>query len=653
MKQKTNRKSNIQVEIPERPPKAWDRCHAYVARKRRFCRQQVKKFSYDPINKATSTETDQDEYIPRYCGNHFHLYPNGIPNENKNVNPKKRANENSDEPDRNSKKQKWKRIPCPIDPSHTIYEHMLKKHIRICPKAKLKNEIESQPYFVRDVNKGGYGPNFSNDFICKRVIEKDEKTAGRTLEKSKELAKAVLKVYKILFPTFSSNKENNLSNTNESKMAEEAGIAQLTASQLFNAIPLQDMSKLELNELSKAIFAHKIRTGGPRHVHQQASIIGHLRQKGLLQNTVNIIEMGAGRGCLGLLVAGVTSVIPSTDFSSKPGETIPFNKKLEINAKSNVNLVMVERAPSRFKAESRIRQAKKERNKSSTQSRLSPESQKSASVKEISSTPALYFELENVDFHRIRCDLAHVHLQSAIPSLLSNNESTNIKTTQNSHQSIDSTLSYSKKKTIVIAKHLCGSGTDLALKSLEPIASSLDGCAFATCCHGICNWDDYVGRLCLQDTFSRCCPNLFENSEKESMSFVPRFGREEFDLMRKWTSGCVHTEQDEVKDGDSNVTLESTMNNNKEKEDPRKDGKDKNENPDYSKNISNIVDSLELSCGIKGLGRACQRIIDYGRKMYMIEKLNFANAEIVYYVDEKVTPQNALIIALKNNTVKI
>ncbi len=52
------------------------------------------------------------------------------------------------------------------------------------------------------------------------------------------------------------------------------------------------------------------------------------------------------------------------------------------------------------------------------------------------------------------------------------------------------------------AKHLCGSGTDLALKSLQTIPTgNIDGCVMATCCHGLCEWSDYTGRDCLLRLF--------------------------------------------------------------------------------------------------------------------------------------------------------
>lgn len=46
------------------------------------------------------------------------------------------------------------RVPCPLDPSHTVWKHNLKKHVRICNKAKITQATAAQPYFVKDLNRG-------------------------------------------------------------------------------------------------------------------------------------------------------------------------------------------------------------------------------------------------------------------------------------------------------------------------------------------------------------------------------------------------------------------------------------------------------------------------------------------------------------------
>merc|ERR1712194_788184 len=103
---------------------------------------------------------------------------------------------------------------------------------------------------------------------------------------------------------------------------------------------------------------------------------------------------------------------------------------------------------------------------------------------------------------------------------------------------------------------------------------------------------------------------------------------------KKWSSGCVHSERNEDEglthtNLDENNEVEENTNNGLSAEN---DNGEKNTKFDYAKNISKVVDALELSCGVKGLGRACQRIIDHGRKMFINEKLKFAQAEMTHYV---------------------
>jgi tRNA:m4X modification enzyme len=70
-------------------------------------------------------------------------------------------------------------------------------------------------------------------------------------------------------------------------------------------------------------------------------------------------------------------------------------------------------------------------------------------------------------------------------------------------------------------------------------------------------------------------------------------------------------------------------------------------------NISPIVRELGLSCSIQGLGRACQRLIDYGRSEYIHRNIFQTNNErmvvnnLSQYVDPEVTPQNAILWAYR------
>jgi hypothetical protein len=47
-----------------------------------------------------------------------------------------------------------KRIPCPVDPTHTVFEDAVRAHLRVCATVRRTAEVESAPYFVRGVNAG-------------------------------------------------------------------------------------------------------------------------------------------------------------------------------------------------------------------------------------------------------------------------------------------------------------------------------------------------------------------------------------------------------------------------------------------------------------------------------------------------------------------
>jgi len=376
-------------------------------------------------------------------------------------------------------------------------------------------------------------------------------------------------------------------------------LSALTFDDLIRGIPTEDLSEAEFNAgLQSTVSAQKIRAGGPKHLRQIGSLVGHLRQQQLLpsisgeydnerseQIIDTVLEMGAGRGMTGLVAAGVLSA-----------------------SQDGAKLIMVERAGTRGKGDTTIRraiEAKKQRDRSNGSE---GDSSKDNEYE--------YLDLTRVQMTRIKCDLAHVHLQTALES---------VNEVQSAQQNI-----------MVVAKHLCGAGTDLALKSLEPISHRVAGCVFATCCHGVCNWTDYVGRDYLR--------GILANDDGET------FGEREFDLMKRWGAGSA------VESESSTGTLAPTDTaaaGDGEEEDVNHNtsAAEQDHTIDYPQKLSSVVSELGLACGSKGLGRACQRLIDYGRVEYMKQILFKDGSETVgvrktsmkHYVDPDVTPQNALL----------
>lgn len=618
--------------IPQPPlPANWDRCQAYNQRKRRYCRQM-------PVPSSGQTKID----TPRYCGNHMHLIGAATIGHviDHGASKRHRADFVSNHSDNFGTKcnhvqkhERGKRIPCPVDPSHLIFESALAKHVLVCPAAKHQQDVASQEFYSQNVNRGGFGG------LCAGCYG-DRVNKDSPYNRHHELAIAVLRVFTRIFQP---DKRQNFSILDdESKNEPIEHLKCITQNEIYESIREIDLSSIEeqwgnsgstpANEvnndqsqdhderhtkstdyhqaagrLSDAIALHRIKAGGPRHLHQIASILGHLRENGLLTNEVtlhnndnnkldfskastpaiNVIEMGAGRGMLGLVVAGAIGA-----------------SSVDPNPSSKVQLFLVDRSGSRAKAETKIRKA------------IRDASNRRPNTNE---AKADCLKLDAVTVHRIKCDLAHVLMPAALPFLCPD-------------QSPESAAFTHSSKTIVIAKHLCGSGTDLALKSLREIAptGSIDGCVMATCCHGLCDWKDYTGRDCLLKLF--CGVGGFSS-----------FGESDFDVLKRWTSASV---------------LDDRCNSSEDIGDDHADYKYGNKKDDG--NIFTVVKELGLLCGGNGLGRACQRIIDYGRCDYM-ERTLFCSqtssdrgsnsgsfqVKLIHYVPRKVTPQNALIMAVR------
>lgn len=555
-------------KIPCSPPEGWTRCHAYMERKSRFCRQEI-------LPSLASTGY-------QYCGNHCHLVP-------------ARQDGSGTITSAGSSTQKRERIPCPVDPTHHIFADMLEKHVEKCPKTVALRRQQEAPFYCRDCNCGGHGTSSSESMTA---------IPANNLEWAKRVAVRVLQVHQQLFGA-------------RPQLLSARDVARLTVRDIQSAIPLCDLSQPELDAgLATAVADNRIKSGGTRHLHQQASLVGHLRRIGALEPlnatgepqqqlvqcdqadsvgnsgravaTRIILEMGAGRGMTGLVVAGVSAQKVST------------------------HLTMVERAASRSRAEKFLRKVKQFADSFPTNSN--------------------YLNLSAVQEDRIKCDLAHVDMNV----ILSTNPIVRDAATNDDgdDEPINNAEQSSARELVVVAKHLCGVGTDLALKSLEPIKDSVTACIIATCCHGVCFWEDYVGR------------DYLVNAMVQDRTSLSSFGAAEFELLRLWSSGTV---KDTSTDGEGGRTADPNDPDDDPDEYTRNSHSESGSIAAKALNVTKIVEALGLRCGAQGLGRACQRLIDYGRGEYL-RKVIFineesSNVELLYYVKDSVTPQNAALIA--------
>ncbi|BFZ63866.1 tRNA:m4X modification enzyme [Saitoella coloradoensis] len=138
---------------------------------------------------------------------------------------------------------KHKRVPCPLDPSHTVAERELKRHVRKC-NAKKPEVMPS--WFAEDVNTEA-----PPDGIVQGPLD------GLGREGFAEFAKLIREAYASVFAD--------------------------------KPILLEQLSHPALESRLEELTDTK-------HAIQQSSLIGHLKRLGLLSDDKTIVEFGCGRG---------------------------------------------------------------------------------------------------------------------------------------------------------------------------------------------------------------------------------------------------------------------------------------------------------------------------------------------------------------------
>ncbi|NWX43559.1 TRM13 enzyme, partial [Steatornis caripensis] len=142
-----------------------------------------------------------------------------------------------------------KRIPCPLDPKHTVYEDQLQKHLKKCNSREKPKPV----YFVQDINAG-----------LKDVAEIPEKQVPVSSLSKEELENLITKLKKA-------------SNGLELCLQEQI---------------------LSHQALQQALSDPKNGESAFKHLKQQASILGNMEKLHLLGPGRCFVEFGAGRGKL-------------------------------------------------------------------------------------------------------------------------------------------------------------------------------------------------------------------------------------------------------------------------------------------------------------------------------------------------------------------
>ncbi|CAN6308637.1 unnamed protein product [Urochloa humidicola] len=201
------------------------RCHFWLPNKRRYC-----------ANSSLASS--------QYCGNHLPESASGA----------------------------GRRVPCPVDPSHTVLEGNLEAHVGKCPLKKRAAALAAQPYYSKGINSGGAEAG--------RGITSAEKRAAVYRLTEDEFRDLLDKIRSVHAAAAVAMRESYLITDACDKWM---------GGQVDRKVPYQE-----------------------KHVAQQASIVGNMEAFGLLrkggaevvggENVVAsaqaVVEFGAGRGYL-------------------------------------------------------------------------------------------------------------------------------------------------------------------------------------------------------------------------------------------------------------------------------------------------------------------------------------------------------------------
>ena len=68
--------------------------------------------------------------------------------------PPREPGRDQSQPRRDAASKDRRRVPCPLDPSHSVYARSLEAHLRVCNAGRQEAALERAPYFRRNANAG-------------------------------------------------------------------------------------------------------------------------------------------------------------------------------------------------------------------------------------------------------------------------------------------------------------------------------------------------------------------------------------------------------------------------------------------------------------------------------------------------------------------
>lgn len=368
------------------------------------------------------------------------------------------------------------RIPCPLDPHHTVLPQDLEKHLKRCPGTKL-SRASALPYYHKDCNAGSdtedapttSAPGLKRARSTEDAAPKQEEDARRDSINDKD-------------------KEEDEEDEEAARRRAEAGVAaaddavvralaaKVAAGYARACTVLPALEDAPVEQLHSAACDRYDTECSRKHAAQHTSILAHMERAGMLRRGAVFLELGAGTAYMSHLVS--LCLAPS-EVVEKPERPVPGKPRAQGDSKNDVEeedgkkkddekenkenkavvpaertetFVLVDRGRFRHKAERMHKYT----------------------------NPGHVFERVLMDIRDL--DLARVDTFRAARAV------------------------------VAYGKHLCGAATDLALRCINSwfgapeggaaasAAAEKDFCtiAIALCCFHCCDWRSYTGKAWLQ-----------------------------------------------------------------------------------------------------------------------------------------------------------
>ncbi|RHZ50622.1 hypothetical protein Glove_494g4 [Diversispora epigaea] len=193
------------------------------------------------------------------------------------------------------------------------------------------------------------------------------------------------------------------------------------------------------------------------------------------------------------------------------------------------------------------------------------------------------------------------------------------------------------KKIVAYSKHLCGSATDVTLKSLVNYSKSdmekepIDGIIIALCCHQLCQYHMYPYHEFLQEI------GITEADFKGICAMSS------WAICGQRLGKCKEDTNENENDDDGKEKNKNLIEKDDEEEHFYDDSMEFTEEDNTRLHYSGLDYQTRESLGYK-----CKRILDFGRYKYLKE--NGFETELIYYVEPETSLENLALIAIPIKT---